>query len=528
MATTLFSTLTTTTTLSFNPATDVLRFDSAGISAADVSFSTSFATGLTLSYNGVSVTLSASPLLFTPGNILFDDGSVMQIGDQSASTNDLSNASSFVGGIGDDVQIGFEGDDTFTGNEGSDRFYSVSSSKPSNDTVSGGDGADRLVFIGLNATTGEFAGTAFNVNADMLTGIAAWGNATVNFNTVEELRVVGANGTSHTLWGSDVEDLFLVGGTFGTTTATYTVDGRAGADTLSLMSANTTAIAISLTQNTASWGSSLIQFNNIENLSGGAGNDSLEGDSEANSLFGRGGNDLLTGLGGNDIIDGGAGTDIATYAGAANEYSITIDRAAGTATITDSNAIRDGADTLHDVEKVQFAGQVFDLFNPARTEAAVFNTNGTFLFDPAYYLLSHPALAGSLTLDAADDHYLSTGAALGYHPNTWFDPTYYENRWTDLKNANLDDATLFLHYNLYGVWEGRSAGPAFDEYDGDRYLLDNPDVAAYVDAHVADFLGSRSNGAIAHYVIYGANEGRTAYDAIGQEIESTILIGIGP
>ena len=125
----------------------------------------------------------------------------------------------------------------------------------------------------------------------------------------------------------------------------------------------------------------------------------------------------------------------------------------------------------------------------------------------------------------AFDSYKSKGAAAGAAPNAWFDPVYYANRWTDLKSLNLDAATLFAHYNLYGVWEGRSAGPSFDKFDGTKYLKDNPDVAAYVDAYVKDFLGSRSNGAIAHYVIYGANEGRLAYDTAGVVIEQAILIG---
>ena len=47
------------------------------------------------------------------------------------------------------------------------------------------------------------------------------------------------------------------------------------------------------------------------------------------------------------------------------------------------------------------------------------------------------------------------------------------------------------------MWSG-SAGSTFNKFDGTRYLKDNPDVAEYVDAYVADFLGSRSNGAIAH------------------------------
>jgi hypothetical protein len=45
---------------------------------------------------------------------------------------------------------------------------------------------------------------------------------------------------------------------------------------------------------------------------------------------------------------------------------------------------------------------------------------------------------------------------------------------------------------------------------------------------VNDFLGSRSNGAIAHYVIYGAAEGRVAYNQQGEVIDTAMLIGISP
>lgn len=76
-----------------------------------------------------------------------------------------------------------------------------------------------------------------------------------------------------------------------------------------------------------------------------------------------------------------------------------------------------------------------------------------------------------------------------------------------------------MHLNLYGIWEGRSPGPDFHRFDGDRYLAENPDVAAYVDVNVGDFLGSRSNGAIAHYVIYGSHEQRLAFDLDAQPVD---------
>lgn len=161
----------------------------------------------------------------------------------------------------------------------------------------------------------------------------------------------------------------------------------------------------------------------------------------------------------------------------------------------------------------------------ARVGAPQLGKSGSFLFDAAYYLWASPELVPTVSVDAAAGNYLSAGAAQGRSPNSWFDTTYYKNRWPDLTPLNLDSATLFQHFNLFGVWEGRSPGPKFQAFDGNRYLTDNPDVAAYVDAFVADFLGSRTNGAIAHYIIYGANEQRVAFDATGAAITLDYLFG---
>ena len=220
--------------------------------------------------------------------------------------------------------------------------------------------------------------------------------------------------------------------------------------------------------------------------------------------------------------------DTSQYTGEVTQYVVKIDRAKGLVEISDKVSGRDGTDQLLSVERVEFAGVSFDLVNPPRTETPKFGQSKGFLFDPSYYLLSQPQLAGTVTMQGALDHYLKTGAAAGAKPNDWFDAGYYANRWSDLKALNLSADVLFQHYNLYGVWEGRSAGPRFDTYDGLRYLRDNPDVAAYVDAYVNDFLGSRSNGAIAHYVIYGAAEGRVAYNQQGEVIDTAMLIGISP
>jgi serralysin len=244
----------------------------------------------------------------------------------------------------------------------------------------------------------------------------------------------------------------------------------------------------------------------IENAVGGAGNDVLTGNAADN---------LLAGGAGDDAIDGGAGVDVALY-GIAGGLA-RVEKLGDAWRVIDKSGAS-GVDAMANVEKLQFTDKLFDLVNLPRVEPPTYGKTGTFLFDPVFYLLSNAELVPSLTLATAAQQYLSAGAAQGKAPNSWFDAGYYGNRWADLKPLDLDAATLFQHYNLFGVWEGRSAGPKFDAFDGNRYLADNPDVAGYVDANVRDFLGSRTNGAIAHFVIYGSNEGRAVFDTAGQPI----------
>jgi hypothetical protein len=249
---------------------------------------------------------------------------------------------------------------------------------------------------------------------------------------------------------------------------------------------------------------------------GNASANRIVGNDGGNRLAGLGGDDRLQGGGGDDRLDGGAGIDFALFAGPANGFTVA-KQGSGWEIVDKSDT--EGTDALLSIEKLQFADKAFDLVNPPRTSVPAYNTNNGFLFDAVFYLLDNPELVPAENVTTALAHYFASGAAQGKSPSSWFDATWYENRWPDLTPYQFDDATLFMHYNLYGVWEGRSAGPAFDQFDGNRYLADSPDVAAYVDAHLPDFLGSRSNGAIAHYVIYGQHELRPAFDLVGQPID---------
>ena len=86
----------------------------------------------------------------------------------------------------------------------------------------------------------------------------------------------------------------------------------------------------------------------IENAVGGAGSDALIGNNVRN---------LLRGNSGNDALDGGSGVDTAAYAGQKAQYAFS--RANGT--VVDSDATRDGSDTLVSIERLQFSDTMVGL-----------------------------------------------------------------------------------------------------------------------------------------------------------------------
>ena len=97
---------------------------------------------------------------------------------------------------------------------------------------------------------------------------------------------------------------------------------------------------------------------NIENATGSAFSDRLEGNEFSNSFFGGGGN---------DDIAGGTGIDMARYSGPRSGYTFagnTSER-----TLTDRTAGRDGIDSLVAVERLQFSDGVL-AFDNLRTDMA--------------------------------------------------------------------------------------------------------------------------------------------------------------
>jgi hypothetical protein len=136
---------------------------------------------------------------------------------------------------------------------------------------------------------------------------------------------------------------------------------------------------------------------------------------------------------------------------------------------------------------------------------------GSFIaFNPFFYGQQYMGAYGG-TLSPIE-HFVQIGADRGYKPNATFDPTYYKNAFADLKNTNLNAADLLYHFMQYGLDEGRTPNAELATFNGAAYLVANPDVAAYVNANLAQFNNSVSNGALAHYVKFGQYEGRTDED----------------
>jgi hypothetical protein len=125
-------------------------------------------------------------------------------------------------------------------------------------------------------------------------------------------------------------------------------------------------------------------------------------------------------------------------------------------------------------------------------------------------------------------HYVQYGATQNFAPNSWFDPVYYRAHYADVNV--LTGADLLVQYATNGVNEGRATTPELAIFNGARYLQDNPDVTTWVNAHLSDFKTQIPNtnppqyvsdaqaqiqGSLAHYIKFGASEGRLAFDLSG-------------
>jgi Ca2+-binding RTX toxin-like protein len=223
--------------------------------------------------------------------------------------NDTANM--LVGGGGDDTLRGKLGADVLQGGLGWD---TVTYGERTNPVTASIDGV---------ANDGE-AGEGDNVGADVENITGGSGNDTLT-GDYRPNTLIGGNGNdklygapvgtgyalgSDHLYGNDGSDL-LYGGWAGTTGDI--LDGGVGTDMVTYVG-RLQGVTIDLADSNAGED----RLYNIENATGGSGDDTMVGSDGNNTFFAGAGNDELNGNGGNDVLHGGDGDD-AVYGGAGND-----------------------------------------------------------------------------------------------------------------------------------------------------------------------------------------------------------------
>ena len=194
------------------------------------------------------------------------------------------NGNRLTGRDGIDSLFGIGGSDVLIGDDGNDSLDGGNQ----NDNLSGGAGDDRLF------------GQADN---DTLNG----GNQNDTLNGADGIDTLNGGNDDDSLRGGLLADT-LDGGN-GIDRADFT--DKTGDIVLTLNGATTATATIG--------GAAEDTVRNVENVSGGTGNDTLTGDSLANSLSGgAAGADILTGRGGADVLAGNGGDDEFRYLAASD------------------------------------------------------------------------------------------------------------------------------------------------------------------------------------------------------------------
>jgi Ca2+-binding RTX toxin-like protein len=235
------------------PSDGVDRFDGGGgtdtYSLANLSVGATVDLGAGTTSGGVI----GGDTLVAVENAIGSSGADVLIG--STGVNVLS------GGGGQDQITGGGGNDILNGDGGNDTFlYTFGDGA---DTINGGEGVDRVVVTGTAAANS----LSVVIAGGLLTSLAGNSLASVE--------------TARADLGGGVDTI-----TFGTTAQDVVVDLSTGAAT------------------------SFESIANIENITGGNGNDTLTGDAGVNVIAGGTGNDVITAGGGSDVgITGGNGND---------------------------------------------------------------------------------------------------------------------------------------------------------------------------------------------------------------------------
>jgi Ca2+-binding RTX toxin-like protein len=210
-------------------------------------------------------------------------------------------ADTVYGELGNDTIRGGGAADILSGGDGDDLFYG----NTDGDVITGGEGSES------GGDTVDFSDASADLVIDMAAGTV---NATAS--TFSEIENITGGTGNDTIYG-DASINTLKGGngndTIFTSAGVDYLDGGSGSgDWIDFSAVAATAININLsTQKIINDGFGNTEtILNVENINGGAVNDTLYGDGMANTIYGNSGADTLQGNDGTDLLYGGIGNDV--------------------------------------------------------------------------------------------------------------------------------------------------------------------------------------------------------------------------
>lgn len=284
--------------------------------------------GTVAGVNGIAINTDAFKDIAVAGVETFvvtlsdGDDTFSGAGSAAAGAGAFATAVTVYGGAGKDTLRGGAGDDTLYGGDGDDTF-TTGAAPDGADTLTGGGGNDTADYstrtaaltITLDgmANDGE-TGETDNVGTDIHIVKGGTGNDTLTGGSGADTLSGGPG--ADTLAGGDGNDILngdAGDDTFDEGSATNGADvmnGGAGADTASYASrTNAVTVILDALANDGEASENDKVMLDVENVTGGAGGDTLTGSPADNVLVGGAGGDTISGLAGNDTLRGGDDND---------------------------------------------------------------------------------------------------------------------------------------------------------------------------------------------------------------------------
>ena len=278
------------------------------------------------------------------------------------------------------VQNG-SGSQTYDGGEGTDTYkidFSVFSIDPSRvievNMITGYSGLQGDTNLSDTIANFENIDLSTATNAVLITGDAGSntltggaGSDTLNGGAGSDTLFSGAGNDA--LFGGAGNDLMVQNGS-----GSQTYDGGEGTDTykidFSVFSIDPSRV---IEVNMITGYSGLQGDTNLSDTIANFENIDLSTATNAVLITGDAGSNTLTGGAGSDTLNGGAGTDTAMFSGSKSQY--TFQESGKMLIVSDSQAGRDGSDTLSSIENYEFSDGTFqltDLLNPIDIDRGIY------------------------------------------------------------------------------------------------------------------------------------------------------------